>query len=494
MDAAGLTLQMMTDVDCNSNAVNAELEVVKLQQLVRKLEKQNEQLRASAVNGCSTSPRIQTTSPACILDSRPVPGGYRLPSPLTALLCRSSFCPADDSFQYFLSHSAADAAVEAQGGEGEPTVLDEVALLDLDSMFSLDKSDDSWLYVSARARPWQRPLLSPLQWCRQVLDGLRGEGEASRRSQCLRQAPGTSAHPLLLTSLSPMVKDPERTPSFLTRPTSGLSAEQEADCVSLGYKLQDLTDVQVMARLQEESLRQDYASTSITRSSSSFCFQFSQQGEPHLQGEEQEERGSRKPGLPHSHTFSSLRDWRRSISSPQCPSSGSSQPSPPSSPCTPQLQAFRPGSDKLRRSMPSLVRVPSMPSVPNPANHTCSPSQLRNSQSFDSSNGLARLQACTSLAQSVVNFGALSRQPLKATAYVSPTVKGSVAMPTSTSLQSLIPNKATPPRSSLPHPASFVGSASRSRTSQPARSLLTPPKNLSALSALPDRSWRDGCY
>lgn len=144
MDAAVLTLQMMTDVDCNSNAVNAELEVVKLQQLVRKLEKQNEQLRASAsaVNDCSTSPHIQTTSPACILDSSPVPGGYRLP--LTALLCQSSFCPADDSFQYFLPHSAADSTVEAQGSEGEPTVLDEVALLDLDSMFSLDKSEDSW--------------------------------------------------------------------------------------------------------------------------------------------------------------------------------------------------------------------------------------------------------------------------------------------------------------------------------------------------------------
>ena len=51
--------------------------------------------------------------------------------------------------------------------------------------------------------------------------------------------------------------------------------------------------------------------------------------------------------------------------------------------------------DKLRRSMPSLVRVPSMPSVPNPPNHTCSPPQLRNSQSFDSSNGLARLQGCS---------------------------------------------------------------------------------------------------
>lgn len=100
--------------------------------------------------------------------------------------------------------------------------------------------------------------------------------------------------------------------------------------------------------------------------------------------------------------------------------------------------------------------------------------------------------------QSVGNFSSLSRQPLKATAYVSPTIKGSASMPTSTSLQSLssssgstagvsssIPllskpssglgvstSTPTTPRSSLPRPASFVGTTSstpRSKVAQPAR-------------------------
>lgn len=62
--------------------------------------------------------------------------------------------------------------------------------------------------------------------------------------------------------------------------------------------------------------------------------------------------------------------------------------------------------DKLRRSMPNLIRAPSMPSVPSipclaspvyPPSHGPSSlpaiSALRSSQSFDSSSGLARLQS-----------------------------------------------------------------------------------------------------
>ncbi|XP_026219303.1 SLAIN motif-containing protein 1-like isoform X2 [Anabas testudineus] len=635
MEAAVLNLAMMTEVDCNSNSLNAELEVKKLQELVRQLERQNEQLRTRA-SCCSGDPHALPPSPACVLGGA---GGYCLPSPLPTLLCQASlgsFAPPEEPFDYFHPHAGDGAAAAGEAEEGaESSVLDELELLDLDSLCSSEESDETWLYSSSKSTESTDGSLTPLQWCRQVLDSPKSEVEAARRSLSLRleqvsrwrsslsspspssspgpplsrvvgvspigtppsakpcstpqsserHAPSFSSplHPVLHRTLSPVGKDlspvAERTPTFLPHPPkrsrslrrSALSpqssmdsdlgaSEVEDDSISLGYKLQDLTDVQVMARLQEESLRQDYASTTsvlANRRSQSFSFQLSQlSAGPDLEEEDEEDDEDygllpppqlRLTRLPHSHTFSSIRDWRRSTSSlstppstpstPPYPSAGFAfQPQPQTQPqglglgslCGAELQGFRPGSDKLRRSMPNLVRAPSMPSVPIPTNLSASPSLLRNSQSFDSSSGLARLQSSIpspgqlqNRVQSVGNFSSLSRQPLKATAYVSPTIKGSASMPMSTSLQSLstgsttgvsssIPllskpsggvgastSTAATARSSLPRPASFVGTPSsthRSKMAQPTRSLLTPPKSLSTLSALRDSTWRDGCY
>ncbi|XP_034533566.1 SLAIN motif-containing protein 1-like isoform X2 [Notolabrus celidotus] len=628
MEAAVLKASMMQEVDCNSNTLNAELEVKKLQELVRKLERQNEQLRTRASSG----PHVVPPSPAL--------KGYCRPSPLPTLLCQASlgsFASSEEPFQYFHPHTGGDGAAAAEEeeeedeDESEPSVLDELELLDLDSLSCSDQSDETWLYMSSRAKESPEEAVAPVQWCRKALDCPKSEVEAARRSLSLRleqvsrwrgslsspslsssftlpppplsrvagvspisspspakpcstpqldrHAPPLSSplHPVLHRTLSPVGKElspvAERTPTFFPHsrsrslrrsafsPQSSMdgdlgASEAEDDSISLGYKLQDLTDVQVMARLQEESLRQDLASSTSSilanRRSQSFTFQLSQlSAGPGLEEEDEEDDEDygllpppqpRLTRLPHSHTFSSIRDWRRSTSSlctppstpstPPYPSAGFAFPTQPQGPqglglglgslYGAESQGFRPGSDKLRRSMPNLVRTPSMPSVPVPTNPSASPSLLRNSQSFDSSSGLARLQSSIPSpghpirVQSVGNFTSLSRQPLKATAYVSPTIKGSSSMPTSTSLQSLnsssmgansgipmlnkqsIPISTPPtPRSGLPRPASFVGTTSstpRSKMAQPVRSLLTPPKSLSTLSALRDSAWRDGCY
>lgn len=213
--------------------------------------------------------------------------------------------------------------------------------------------------------------------------------------------------------------------------------------------------------------------------------------------------------------------------------------------------------------MPNLIRTPSMSSVPsipclvspiNPSSQGPSSlptiSSLRSSQSFDSSNGLTRLQSssktlflqsvnhclqlifkqmysfgfwkschdrclirilmldlfplspwCLSVpspgqlsqrVQSVGNFPTTPRHPLKATAYVSPTVQqgpSPTSLSTSVSLHSipssaalaqpikasstLVPqnmkanmNPSAVPRSSLPRPASFVGTSGLPRASK----------------------------
>ncbi|XP_039601305.1 SLAIN motif-containing protein 1a isoform X3 [Polypterus senegalus] len=589
MEATLLKPQMMGDVSCNNGAVNAELEVKKLQELVRKLEKQNEQLRhrANAVSSCTVSPHMLQPSPACLLGSHGGGGvvspvftaSYCIPSPVPALLCPTaiaSYCPSEEQFLFFSPHPAPECS-----GSSEPTLLDEVEILDLSDG---EEDEETWLYVLPKSKfAPQKRSLNPLQWCRQVLDNLPSDVEAAKRSLCLRLeqanrwrslfpspvSPGFSYSPAsginsyssgfqpssLFKSSTKQLLNEKR--GFTSRnlpisPQSSIDSELSTsefddDSVAMGYKLQDLTDVQIMARLQEESLRQDYASTSasVARRSSSFSsfHPVRKAGSSDLEYDQcslddEEEYDHLPPpqprltrctplqrGLSHSQTFSSFRDCRRSPSSQYVNTYGTHQYSSPPPPAyTPESQQSykaNPGSpawmqadyeNKLRRSMPNLARVPST------TTHTSSLSTVRNSQSFDSnlqgaSTGPSRLQSSIPSPgqlqhriHSVGNFPLSPKQPLKATAYVSPTVQGTTGMVTSVSLHSMpssgipLPSKpvtpTTPGRSGLPRPASAVGGSSipRSKIAQPVRSLLQAPKTLSTLSSVRDGSWRDGCY
>ncbi|NXT40068.1 SLAIL protein, partial [Pelecanoides urinatrix] len=130
--------------------------------------------------------------------------------------------------------------------------LDEVKVIELENC---NEEEDSWLYVSPRKSTTDQKMDSPLKWCRQVLDNPSPETEAACRTLINRLDQGYLSMHSALSSQSSV--------------DSELSTSD--DSISMGYKLQDLTDVQVMARLQEESLRQDCASSSasVSRRSSS---------------------------------------------------------------------------------------------------------------------------------------------------------------------------------------------------------------------------------
>ncbi|XP_008176754.1 SLAIN motif-containing protein 1 isoform X3 [Chrysemys picta bellii] len=540
MEAAWLQPPAMAEVQAAGpgagSVVSAELEVKKLQELVRKLEKQNEQLRsraAAAAPPAPASPHLLLLPPpapaAAGLASSGSPGALCMPSPAPTLLCTASLGPPEP-FVYFKPALAGLAAAAGGGQEAgsipaarEATVLDEVEVLDLEDG-DCSQDEDTWLYVSpTKTLTPQEKSLSPLQWCRHILDHPTPEIEAAKRSLCFRLEQGYISRSSPLSPQSSI--DSELSTS-----------EVEDDSISMGYKLQDLTDVQIMARLQEESLRQDYASTSasVSRHSSSISLHSGKKGTCSDQEydryslEDEEEFDHLPPpqprltrcspfqrGIPHSQTFSSIRECKRSPTSQYFPPNNYQQQYYSPQAQTPEQQPNRISGDKLRRSMPNLARMPSTPTINNNAS---SPVCVRNSQSFDSSlhgagNGISRIQSCIPSpgqlqhrVHSVGHFPVSVRQPLKATAYVSPTVQGSSSIPLSSTLQLYsnsgipMPNKTANPgtvgRSALPRPSLALSGSSipRSKIAQPVRSFLQPPKPLSSLSTLRDGNWRDGCY
>ncbi|XP_016095402.1 SLAIN motif-containing protein 1-like [Sinocyclocheilus grahami] len=133
MEAAVLKPRMMADA-------RAEREVQKLQELVRRLERQNEQLRTRASSRC-----------------------------IPSLAC-----------QYFQPHPAAEDEDEDEDeDEEEPrALLDELLLLELESVSPSGESDETWLYESPSSRLWSGAGLDALQWTRHVLDQL----DAARHS------------------------------------------------------------------------------------------------------------------------------------------------------------------------------------------------------------------------------------------------------------------------------------------------------------------------
>ncbi|XP_041111683.1 SLAIN motif-containing protein-like isoform X2 [Polyodon spathula] len=408
--------------------------------------------------------------------------------------------------------------------EGDPgaeekldqSALDEVEVLNLEDGDGEDE-EDSWLYVSPKKLlAGQRPE-SPLKWCRQVLDHPSPETEVACRTLMGRLDQSYMSMHSALSSQSSV--DSEQSTSD--------------DSISMGYKLQDLTDVQIMARLQEESLRQDYASSSasVSRRSSSASLHslrrgtYSDQEFDTYSLEDEEEdcslsyrsnyRYSPSPlSSPRCQSPSAMAEYSRATAPHARPPRRSLQGP------APELVRFAKNEDEMRRSMPNLART-SLRSLEAVRNSRSVESNLqvpgsRISRLQHTSTGLpsSKLRGPSTSSQSPLSVRApvkpvghagsigASRQPLKAAAVLggpsggicriqSPTcsISGSTGGVSSTSRSIGVGGKHTQGRThtSLGGP---TGSP-RGRLPQPSRRSLGLTKTCSPVR---DESWKDGCY
>ncbi|XP_058611706.1 SLAIN motif-containing protein 2 isoform X3 [Onychostoma macrolepis] len=582
--------------DINSN-INADLEVRKLQDLVKKLEQQNEQLRSrSSLLSSSSSGGLSG-------NTRPVSAGYDCPGAAAAGLAgftgvgfggsrgfggvleisrlspRRSYHGSSYGGVYDSDSASCAAANTSLASyydsldfmeDGETSVLDEVEILDLEDMDCLNEEEDSWLYEAKLNSPVQKAL-SPIVWCRQALDNPSPDMESAKRSLLHRLDLTMSANKrrsLYNNSYSPQVgygspystntanspyssgfNSPSSTPSRVpivkqlvlpgstghqrgssdrnaqaVSPQSSVDSElstSEMDEDSVGssttYKLNDVTDVQILARMQEESLRQEYAATASRRSSGSSC-QSLRRGtlsdqELDAQSLEDDEEAVHhsyhtpvnrfSPSPRHSprvsprnspRSRSPARSLEYSRGSPQPIISRLQQPRHSLQGHDTQTNAIK-NEEKLRRSLPNLTRSSSGP--------TAEP--VKNSRSCESNlqvpnGGSPRHQSQSAIPLSCC-FGEEtdfmpSSSKLRTPAAPSPLalrqpmkVMSNHGSGTATPTRSM-----APPRSGLPRPAANAGGGlpvPRSKLVQPVRRSLPAPRTYSGIR---DESWREGCY
>ncbi|XP_074738850.1 SLAIN motif-containing protein-like isoform X2 [Strix uralensis] len=398
-------------------------------------------------------------------------------------------------------------------GLSNNTDLDEVKVLELENC---NEEEDSWLYVSPRKSTTDQKTDSPLKWCRQVLDNPSPETEAACRTLINRLDQGYLSMHSALSSQSSV--------------DSELSTSD--DSISMGYKLQDLTDVQVMARLQEESLRQDCASSSasVSRRSSSASLHSLRRG---TYSDQEFDTYSLEDEDDYDCSLSYRSTHRYSpspLSSPRCQSpssnadygrSSTSRIRPPrrsvQSPMQDRLK-YANSEEEMRHSMPNLARtslralesvrssrslesdlqVPSS-RIPRTQQRSAglAPSKLR----YSSSAGQSPLTVRQPMkAGSCTNSLLTPRQPVKACSYASP-VSG-VRKPQASSLSTgsssgscttRSSNIVTVAKNSPIKARTSVGgiSVSKSKPTPPSKRFL---QSAQTTQATEDDSWKDGCY
>ncbi|XP_030009840.1 SLAIN motif-containing protein-like isoform X1 [Sphaeramia orbicularis] len=143
----------------------------------------------------------------------------------------------------------------------EQFALDLVELLDLEDDV---QDEESWLYESPKKHVFVERSESAVSWCRHVLDKRSPEMEAACRQLMNRLDSRTSCHyyrrPAVFhqsrnTSVDSCIDKTSVNTTSSSNSFDFHDLSMSSDSTS--YRLDDLTDVHIMARLQEASLRQD---------------------------------------------------------------------------------------------------------------------------------------------------------------------------------------------------------------------------------------------
>ncbi|XP_053735960.1 SLAIN motif-containing protein-like isoform X3 [Synchiropus splendidus] len=528
-------------------------EVRKLQELVRRLEVQNETLRnrggKSSIHrdtSCDHSSPVGITDPLTCEEATqshlrcadfhlsPPQGSSSSeemsPLPVTNSIDEEEELDVDQgSCGGFLTLTCSNGAPHATGQSQTPdtpsqesyesetlagsdsgmdqTALDEVDVLDLEDDCAEVEDEDSWLYVSPKKQMAEAGPDSPLKWCRQVLDHRSPETELACRTLISRLDQRLTGMNSALSSQSSI--------------DSELSTSD--DSISMGYKLQDLTDVQIMARLQEESLRQDYASSSASasRRSSTTSLQslrrggnYSDQEFDNCSLEDEEDEFCSLPQRRQRFTPSPLgsprclspstsnhgQDYNGRLCAPRTRTPRRSLQGPSA-----ELLKFAKSEEELRHSMPNLAPRTSLRSLEAIRNSRSMEANLQSSGSRMShlthppstgmTSGRLRNSGQSPLSmrapvKAVAPVGTMgSRQPSRGLPVIqTPTAGGSRRLPSPGAANGggYIPGRA----STGGRPGVSRGQAvpsTRSKLSQ------TPRRSL-GVSKVSDESWRDGCY
>ncbi|XP_022607834.1 SLAIN motif-containing protein-like [Seriola dumerili] len=452
--------------------------------------------------------------------------------------------PSQESYE-------SETLAESDSGVDQ-TALDEVDVLDLEDECAEVEDEDSWLYVSPKKQVADPGPESPLKWCRQVLDHRSPETEMACRTLISRldqtsrwrnmySSPSAEAGSAGSGLISPGYHK-STNKSLLTCGSSGVTSMNSAlssqssidsevstsdDSISMGYKLQDLTDVQIMARLQEESLRQDYASSSASasRRSSTASLQslrrggtYSDQEFDSYSLEDEEDEFCSMPQRRHRFTPSPLGSPR--CLSPSISNHGQEYSSRLGAPRTrtprrslqgpsAELLKFAKSEEELRHSMPNLAPRTSLRSLEAVRNSRSMEANLQSSGNRMShlthspstgmacsrlrSNGQSPLSLRTPVkAVTPVGSMAAGRQPSRGLPVIQGPPAGGgrrVQSPGSANGGAYIPGRAS---AGAGRPAVGRGQAVSSASTR--SKLSQPPRRSLGMTKISDESWKDGCY